>query len=72
MEAVIALAHAATLERISSPIITEENEGIENCFPMEDCSKTSETEVGSYDNDSSQILERKGEVSSFSEEVSVM
>ncbi|VDP15908.1 unnamed protein product, partial [Onchocerca flexuosa] len=59
LEAVIALAHAATLERISSPMIAEENEGIENCVPMEDSSKISEAEVGSCDNDSSQILENK-------------
>lgn len=65
LEAVIALAHAATLERISSPIIAEENEGIENCIPMEDSSKVSEAEVGSCDNDISQILEHKGEVSFY-------
>lgn len=66
LEAVIALAHAATLERISSPITAEENEGIENCVPIEDSSKISETEVGSYDNDNSQILEHKGEVVFYS------
>ncbi|VDK61502.1 unnamed protein product [Onchocerca ochengi] len=59
LEAVIALAHAATLERISSSIIAKENESIENCVPMENSSKISEAEVGSCDNDSSQILEQK-------------
>ncbi|KAM3726411.1 Abnormal cell migration protein [Dirofilaria immitis] len=61
LEAVIALAHAATLERISSPIIAEENESIENCVPVEDSSKISEAEMGICDNDSSQILEHKVE-----------
>ncbi|EJD73901.1 hypothetical protein LOAG_18709 [Loa loa] len=58
VEAVIALAHATTLERISSPTIAEENEGIENCVPIEDSSKISEA---SCDNDSSQVLEHKEE-----------
>ncbi|CAG9535104.1 unnamed protein product [Cercopithifilaria johnstoni] len=61
LEAVIALTHAATLDRISSPTTAEENEGIENCVPMEDSSKINEMEVASCDNDISQILEHKGE-----------
>ncbi|KAL3982060.1 Glioma tumor suppressor candidate region family protein [Acanthocheilonema viteae] len=61
LEAVIALAHAATLERVSTSITAEEKEGIENCVPVEDRSKISETEVGSCDNESSKILEHKEE-----------
>lgn len=63
LEAVIALAHAATLKRVSPSITAEENEGIENCVPMENSSKINEAEVGSCDNDSSQTLEHKVEVS---------
>uniref|UniRef100_A0A915Q259 GLTSCR protein conserved domain-containing protein n=1 Tax=Setaria digitata TaxID=48799 RepID=A0A915Q259_9BILA len=61
LEAVIALAHAAALDRISSQVSAEENESIENCVPMEDISKISETEVGCCGSDSSQLLERKVE-----------
>ncbi|VDK81905.1 unnamed protein product [Litomosoides sigmodontis] len=62
LEAVIALAHAATLKRISPSITTEENEGIENCVSVEKSTKISEVEVGSCDNDSSQTAAHKVEV----------
>ncbi|KAK6110316.1 Glioma tumor suppressor candidate region family protein [Brugia pahangi] len=65
VEAVIALAHATTLKRLSSPVIAEENEGIENCVPIENSSKISEAEIGSCENDSSQVLERKIEGENF-------